>query len=110
MPLVTNPQTEPVKRPNWGDFTIAMFQDRAYQRVSYASADKLAVSRIETFFGVCGRELPVLAQIWARMIEQCAVASRPTAAEAQQWRALATASAMPISFTDSGLLVVEASA
>lgn len=101
MPLVDNPISEPVRLPNWAQFKISMFANEAYRRVS-SSAPPLAVTRIESFFAIHGRDVGFLQRLWTIMLEQCPTESRPTVAEAQIWRQIAVDHAMPVTFSDGG--------
>ncbi|MEL7143300.1 MAG: hypothetical protein AAGL08_13880 [Cyanobacteria bacterium J06573_11] len=104
MPLVTNPEPEPIKLPNFGDFQLAMLGNATYQRVSDRSANKLAVTRIETFFAQAADTWPAAAMLWRQMVDSCIDEVKPSAAEIEAWSAIAQATNMPIIFDEKGYL------
>ena len=104
MPLVPNPQSEPVTFPNWGDFKLAMHTNEAYQRCSTSSANRLTVNRLESLFTSQIENWEVAAQLWNHMLEGCPSEVLPTAEEAAAWTQIASTNNMPIQFTETGQL------
>lgn len=104
MPAPSERKTEPAILEDWGSFKLGMLQNQAYQRVSQASTDKLSVSRIETFFSIQGEELQAAVMLWEAMMKGVEEEVRPSAFEAGQWRAIARATHMPITFNEEGFL------
>ncbi|MEO1444792.1 MAG: hypothetical protein AAFV46_00890 [Cyanobacteria bacterium J06635_11] len=105
MPRVQNPQPEPIRQPDWGDFKLAMLGNGAYQKLSESTSSKLAVTRLETLFATQVDNWAVAQQLWQLMIGGCPEQSRPTAFEVAQWNAIAAGTQMPITFDDKGLFV-----
>lgn len=110
MPRVRRPKAVPDRDlADWADFKLKMLSNSAYQRVSNACADALAVGRVETFFAVQGDALGLIVQLWGLMLSQCPKEALPTAPESAQWEKIAQDASMPISFADSGQMTLAGS-
>lgn len=102
MPFDPDPKSVPASLPDWGAFRLAMLMNKAYQRVSVASTDQRAVSRIETYFSTETENWPIAALLWQQMMTGCPVESKPKTQEVAAWTAIAKQTNMPFSFSDSG--------
>jgi hypothetical protein len=106
MPLDQNPQSVPVAMPQWGAFKLAMLQNQAYQRVSAATSQQRAVSRIETYFSIEVENWPVASMFWQQMVTTCPLDKKPSAEDAGVWAVIARRTNMPISFNAEGYMEV----
>lgn len=104
MPLVSNPQSSPIKRPKWRAFQVQMFGNAAYLRVSEGCANPLLVSRLENFFAIQGEALEIATQLWGGMLLLCPLEQLPTAIEANEWEQIASTNAMPVMFDSAGAM------
>jgi hypothetical protein len=102
MPLDPTNQSVPVALPQWGAYRLAMLTNQAYQRVSGATSDQRAVSRIEAYFSTEVENWPIAKILWGQMMVGCPVAAKPSTAEAGGWTVLAEKTNMPFSFNDLG--------
>jgi hypothetical protein len=104
MPLDNNPVQQPVRLPQWGAFRMAMLTNQAYQRISKASVDHRAVTRLESYFAIEADQWQTGAMFWRQILEGCPKESLPTVKEAEGWALLANQTNMPISFNPQGYM------
>jgi hypothetical protein len=105
MPL-EDPKSQPVAMPQWGAFKLAMLQNQAYGRVSAATSQQRAVSRIETYFSTEVENWPVASMFWQQMLTTCPLDKKPSAEEANVWTVIAWRTNMPIKFNAEGYMEV----
>lgn len=70
MPLSENVKPYTDIEIMWSVYRLAMLQNSAYQRITSATADRLSVGRIETFFAIeagSGRSLVRCGNRWWRV-------------------------------------------
>jgi hypothetical protein len=102
MPLDPDPKSQPVSLPQWGAFRMAMLSNASYQRVSGATTQQRAVSRIESYFATEAENWAAARMFWQQMIAGCPASSKPSAAEAAVWTQIAQQTTMPIRFNADG--------
>lgn len=98
--------TEPrlIKNPDWNAFQLGMLRNAGYQKVSNATSNTRAVSRLELFFGQRADNWVIAQQLWLLMIGGLSEMSQPLSEEVAQWNEIAQVTDMPIRFDENGLL------
>lgn len=99
---------QPPALPNWGNFRLALLSNPAYQRSTLAVSSKtqgiLLIQRLENATAMPEPPIAVIVMLWNGMVSSLPKELPIAEDEVEQWRAIALATNVPLSFADNGLL------
>jgi hypothetical protein len=97
---------QPPALPDWGSFRLALLSNPAYQRSTLAVSGKtqgiLLVQRLENAAAMAEPPIAVIVMLWNGVINSLPKEMPIATEEVKEWQAIATATNVPLSFTDNG--------